>query len=450
METRSLLERHRVNPKSAMGSLAPHISFRNETNRHSLTRAVSGKPSSTSLPLQLAELQRRSRDVLGHAILQLPEATPLKRLAFASLEWIKRVHVEWQARHSIDPEENHAAARMAVMLANAHASLDRVVAQFALVDSTSRLIGGLLEISDRLLRQGSCHYYRLQSCAERLIGEITPVTSIGQIVPLPEIFWLGLIARCTEIPAAGIFINGITAARLMAWGLAGDRSWEGRISTMVIGTLFADVGLFHLQPQLERGVLGGDERADRLADQHPALSAALLGMVSRMPSDLPRIVAQHHERLDGSGTPRNLTAKEIGPAGRLIGITHRLAELYHASEPAEKPGIAGRLEFAVGQLEIETRREEWDARLSGKFSERITQALPLLAEDASSSATDRYDGDCATRPAGDSPSLGDRTISLHAEQELAGHHANLSETRQPLHEESLRRFACQAQGSADR
>lgn len=62
---------------------------------------------------------------------------------------------------------------------------------------------------------------------------------------------------------------------------------------------------------------------------HPYYTDRILASVPALAS-LARIAGQHHERLDGSGYPRGLTAGSITPEGRLLGV----ADCYQAwTEP---------------------------------------------------------------------------------------------------------------------
>jgi len=72
---------------------------------------------------------------------------------------------------------------------------------------------------------------------------------------------------------------------------------------------------------------------------HPHIGQLLLTQLTDYPKDLVRAVAEHHERLDGSGYPHRLTAERISPLGRLLAAVEvalaalRLpgATLHHAS-----------------------------------------------------------------------------------------------------------------------
>ena len=73
--------------------------------------------------------------------------------------------------------------------------------------------------------------------------------------------------------------------------------------------------------------------------QHVALGLAALEQAGTMHPDVRDGIAQHHERMDGSGYPRGLAAAEIGIYGRMAAIADSFAALtthrpYAAPQPA--------------------------------------------------------------------------------------------------------------------
>ncbi|MEO8142641.1 MAG: HD domain-containing phosphohydrolase [Betaproteobacteria bacterium] len=84
--------------------------------------------------------------------------------------------------------------------------------------------------------------------------------------------------------------------------------------------LLQDVGKTRLPQVLldHRGRLSAEEFSD--AKRHVDYSVEILRATPGLPEDLPRIVALHHERQDGSGYPKNLPGREIGMFGSMAAI----------------------------------------------------------------------------------------------------------------------------------
>ncbi len=54
---------------------------------------------------------------------------------------------------------------------------------------------------------------------------------------------------------------------------------------------------------------------------HPHVGSLLISQLTNYPAALARAVAEHHERLDGSGYPHAIEADRFSPLGRLLAVT---------------------------------------------------------------------------------------------------------------------------------
>ena len=83
----------------------------------------------------------------------------------------------------------------------------------------------------------------------------------------------------------------------------------------------------------------GEAEADRALDilsyrqlvVHPHVGYLLVHQLTDYPGVVARAVAEHHERLDGSGYPHALTGDAMSPLGRLLAVTE--AALCAVQEP---------------------------------------------------------------------------------------------------------------------
>ena len=98
---------------------------------------------------------------------------------------------------------------------------------------------------------------------------------------------------------------------------------------------------------------------------HPYLTDRMLARVSAL-SRSREIAARHHERLDGSGYPRGLTAASLTPPDRLLAA----ADVYHAmTEPRPHRDPLG-----PGQASRELRAEVAGGRLDSEAAEAVLAA----------------------------------------------------------------------------
>jgi hypothetical protein len=91
---------------------------------------------------------------------------------------------------------------------------------------------------------------------------------------------------------------------------------------MVAGLLH-DLGEMYIAPQF--GEADADRDMDFVSYQqlvvHPHIGFLILKQLTAYPNSVAQAVAEHHERLDGSGYPRALREPDISPQGRLLAVT---------------------------------------------------------------------------------------------------------------------------------
>ncbi len=94
---------------------------------------------------------------------------------------------------------------------------------------------------------------------------------------------------------------------------------ETDLRNLQIGSLLHDVGKIGIPDQIlqKPSALTPDEY--KLVKQHPAIGKNIMGQVKMLSDALPAI-AEHHERLDGSGYPYGLQGKEISLIGRIVAV----------------------------------------------------------------------------------------------------------------------------------
>ena len=86
---------------------------------------------------------------------------------------------------------------------------------------------------------------------------------------------------------------------------------EGKLTDLALGTMLHDIGMMMLPDALlmKMGNLTPEE--SKQVQQHPEDGFNILRTVREIPITVAHIAYQHHERVDGKGYPRNLTADKI-------------------------------------------------------------------------------------------------------------------------------------------
>jgi hypothetical protein len=66
---------------------------------------------------------------------------------------------------------------------------------------------------------------------------------------------------------------------------------------------------------------------------HPHVGKMLLSQLTNYPPALARAMAEHHERLDGSGYPHALKRDDVSPLGRLLAVTEATLAVMRGEQP---------------------------------------------------------------------------------------------------------------------
>lgn len=104
---------------------------------------------------------------------------------------------------------------------------------------------------------------------------------------------------------------------------------------VAMGALLHDFGRFTLPAEIlhaDPATLSVQDR--KIFEGHAESGRALLAQVKTVPEDVMMIVAQHHERSDGSGYPLGLKDFYIHPLARVVGLANELVEKYEADRKA--------------------------------------------------------------------------------------------------------------------
>ena len=134
---------------------------------------------------------------------------------------------------------------------------------------------------------------------------------------------------------------------------------EGTVRPLIHDFEFADLSL-------AKGSLNGAERSQ--IESHVSHTYEFLRLIpwTRDLSQLPHIAYAHHEKLDGSGYPRQLRGPDISVQSRMMTI----ADIYDALTAPDRPyKQAVSVDRALDILQVEARADKIDALLLRVFIE---------------------------------------------------------------------------------
>ena len=125
------------------------------------------------------------------------------------------------------------------------------------------------------------------------------------------------------------------ALAYISCGLLAKSNWDSfeNRNKLVLASFFHDASIkitdFNDEYKIEC------ESVDQKTFQaHPPQASKLLTKLKGVPQDLDKIVLDHHERPDGSGFPRGLTANQIQPLSALFIFSHDLVDIIFKLEKA--------------------------------------------------------------------------------------------------------------------
>jgi putative nucleotidyltransferase with HDIG domain len=122
-------------------------------------------------------------------------------------------------------------------------------------------------------------------------------------------------------------------ATVIAQLLAKPLQLENEQSAEILGiaSFLHDIGLFRMPPSVQSEDLSQMIGTHRdLFHQHPAEGAQILRDSGAVHPVAIQIVAQHHERRNGSGFPNQLTGQQIHKLSEVVAFSDELARLIHA------------------------------------------------------------------------------------------------------------------------
>lgn len=251
-----------------------------------------------------------------------------------------------------------------------------------------------LDAGCREIQSDECHSLnRFTNLGRRMVVETAAIQHPGALV-----FALALppalrSPRFSSPLIAEVCSPALDCAWLLALAVGSDRNWANDLPDLMVAALLQNAGMLklHRRGLSPRGeTRAGDPRtgSSHQAADHAMAGAAMLSVFSGSHSGICELVGVHHERVDGTGTPRGLHHSQILPTGRLIATATRFIELVHAQHPhpssylarseTPRPDAPQIVSRAAAELLLETQQGEWDPRMTDLLLARLRPALPSL------------------------------------------------------------------------
>lgn len=233
----------------------------------------------------------------------------------------------------------------------------------------------LLAFTEELIEQDGPLFPVYKPYASRLLTEI-------QHLPLHSVVQLLLTACQESKPEA--FEHAVQAMLLNGALSMSQNASTPNLRLAMLAGLLHDVGEMYIAP--EHGEADADQTLSvesyRHLVVHPHVGQLLIAQVTNYPPAIARAIAEHHERLDGSGYPHCLHDGDLSPLGTLTAVTE--ATLNAVRKPNH------RLAHASAALRVIPG--EFDLTWMGLISDCVRQQAPLKARTENAEIAHRLQG----------------------------------------------------------
>jgi HD-GYP domain-containing protein (c-di-GMP phosphodiesterase class II) len=138
---------------------------------------------------------------------------------------------------------------------------------------------------------------------------------------------LRFLAGAPEQTARWVACHGLTVAQVMARVMAHDSQWQHRPLEPIVTALVHDVGMMAVPTEILTLPGPLDDAQRRVIESHARQGSELTTRLVPGGGMLAEAVADHHERLDGTGYPAGLRGSQIGSLARLLAVCDVYAAL---------------------------------------------------------------------------------------------------------------------------
>ena len=156
-------------------------------------------------------------------------------------------------------------------------------------------------------------------------GERRQLSRIFAALPLSDRMIIKLTTVGGERPE--LLTHGLRAAFCAAALAQRLRMPHHEVAEAAAAGLFHDLGLLHVDPALLQVGRHLEEHERHYLDAHPLTGYLILEGETAWHPIVSTAVLEHHERVDGSGYPRGLGERQLGPLGQLLAVAELAASL---------------------------------------------------------------------------------------------------------------------------
>lgn len=195
--------------------------------------------------------------------------------------------------------------------------------------------GRSLRLDMELLLENEPFYARMTTTPTERAKRLDVIEKL----PLPDAMAFQLTLARDLHPT--VYRHSLRAMWTMAWLASHPLGKRFELSEAAAVGLLHDIGMLHLDPALMNPKAELTRAQRRQLYSHPIISMMLIERHHAYPKEVVLAVLEHHECLNASGYPRNLSGAQISPLGRCMAV----AEMVTAMIGSKRNG--GELRLAV-------------------------------------------------------------------------------------------------------
>ena len=184
-----------------------------------------------------------------------------------------------------------------------------------------------------LILAGEALLERDHPLADLLRPHATRILQQVAHLPLHPVAQLLLTAGQVSRPQS--FDHALEAMFLCGALMCAHGGTTSEVRLAMLAGLLHDLGEMYIDPR--HGEADADRTLDFVSYQqlvvHPHVGQLLISQLTDYPGPVAQAIAEHHERLDGSGYPHGLRGPQISPLGRLLAVGEASLAVLRSDSP---------------------------------------------------------------------------------------------------------------------
>jgi HD domain len=281
-------------------------------------------------------------------------------------------------------------------------------------------------IESCLLAEDGVTPQALLLCTEALLARDTPLVGllrphasriVAEVANLPLHAVAQLLLTAGQASRPESFDHAVQAMALAGALMIGHGGSTAELRVAMLAGLLHDLGEMYIDPRY--GEADAERKLDFQSYQHlvvhPHVGQLLLSQLTDYPAAMARAIAEHHERLDGSGYPHALQRESVSPLGRLLAVTEATLGVLRGERPElARASIALRVvpgEFDLAWVGGIAAAAKAQPAMAGQLDAPEVQARQVRLDAALQAAQFRAE---ALLPMAEAPALRDAiALTLH-------------------------------------